>query len=237
MTDSVPISSDADNEEVASQLCSRFDGLSSQEIIEAAILNQFAERITVVSSFAAESAVILHMVSKISPTTPIIFLNTGKHFGETLRYKDMLQSRLGLVDVRSMAPDPRDIENVDPQGTLAMSNSDECCRIRKVIPLERGLSNFDAWITGRKRFQSEARQDLKLAEWKNGMFKINPLANWGPDTVDDYIKEHNIPRHPLVRDGYMSIGCMPCTDRVAPGDDPRSGRWGGLTKSECGIHD
>lgn len=221
----------------ASLLNDLFANLQASEILEVAILDEFVTEISVVSSFAAESAIVLHIVSQIAPTTPVIFLNTGKHFGETLRYKDMLQSRFGLMDVRSFGPDPRVIQKVDQDGTLTTRDPDECCRIRKANPLERGLNGFDAWITGRKRFQSEARRDLEHVEWKDGRFKINPLANWSATDVDEYIKSFHIPRHPLVKDGYLSIGCMPCTDRVAPGDDPRSGRWGGLSKSECGIHD
>lgn len=210
---------------------------TAQDVLRQALAQDFAGRIAVVSSFGAEAVVLLHMVSQIDPTTPIIFLNTGKLFGETLRYRDRLQEALGLTDIRSAAPHPDDLKKEDPKGGLWQRNTDACCHIRKVLPQARALENFDAVITGRKRFQTDTRETMNLIEQdEQGIYRINPLANWSLDDLRAYIEEHNLPRHPLVKDGFLSIGCMPCTERVKEGGNYRDGRWAGTDKDECGIH-
>jgi phosphoadenosine phosphosulfate reductase len=199
-------------------------------------LREFQGKIAVVSSFAAESVVLLHQIAKIDPTVPILFLNTGKLFGETLRYRDRIQDALGLCDIRSIGPHPNDRSSIDPQGTLWSRDPDACCHFRKVAPIRSALRGFDAQVTGRKRFQSAARARLEKVEYSDGRFRFNPLTEWTQEMLTAYIEEHNLPRHPLVNDGYPSIGCMPCTQRVAKGADYRSGRWSEFEKDECGIH-
>jgi phosphoadenosine phosphosulfate reductase len=208
-----------------------------QEILRHAISEAFVERICVVSSFGSESVVLLHMIAEVDPSVPVLMLNTGKLFGETLRYRDRLQARLGLTDLRSLAPHPDDLKAADPKGGLWQRDTDACCEIRKVLPQARAIKPFDALITGRKKFQTGSRQNMDMVERDaDGRFKINPLANWQLDDLKRYIESHDLPRHPLVKDGYLSIGCMPCTEKVEEGGDYRSGRWVGSDKDECGIH-
>lgn len=200
------------------------------------IRDSFAGRIALVSSFGAEAAVLLHMVARIDRQVPVIFLDTGKLFGETRRYRDLLVRRLDLRDVRTIEADPARLAAVDPDGTLWRSDPDRCCTLRKVEPLARALAPFAAWINGRKRHHGALRAGLPLVERVDGRVKINPLAAWSADDVAQYFTEHDLPRHPLEADGYTSIGCLPCTDRAAPGEDARAGRWRGRGKTECGIH-
>ncbi|CAN0080982.1 unnamed protein product [Phaeothamnion confervicola] len=209
---------------------------SAEDLLRAMIRDELAGRIAVVSSFGAESAVLLHMVASIDPATPVLFLNTGKLFGETLRYRDRLQDLLGLMDLRAIGPHPRDREMNDPNGSLWSSNPDACCNFRKTVPLARALEGFDGWITGRKRFQTDDRAAMDKVEMVGARYRINPLADWSQADLDRYIAQHHLPQHPLVRDGYLSIGCMSCTSRVAEGEDARAGRWRGQDKTECGIH-
>lgn len=230
------------------ELRSAYEGLTGGALLEAMVKREFAGRIAVVSSFGAESSVLLHMVAEIDPSTPVIFLNTGKLFGETLRYRDRLQEKLGLTDLRSIAPHPDDLKVKDPNGGLWNVDPDQCCFVRKVLPLERALASFDASITGRKRFQTSARAVMDPIEEERirpilgegqregTRFKINPLAYWGEEELDRYVDGHKLPRHPLVKDGYLSIGCMPCTEKVPEGGSYRDGRWTGRDKDECGIH-
>lgn len=210
--------------------------LTGAGLLRAVIQDYFPDRVAMVSSFGAESAVLLDLVAGIRPSLPVVFLNTGKLFGETRRYRDQLADALGLTDVRDVTPDAALLAHVDPAGDLWMRNPTRCCYIRKVAPLEAALQGFDAWITGRKRFQSDGRSALPRVEAVDGRIKINPLADWTPGDVDAHFLARGLPRHPLVEDGYLSIGCMPCTDRVAPGEDMRDGRWRGREKTECGIH-
>jgi phosphoadenosine phosphosulfate reductase len=211
-------------------------GRDAHGILELALTGEFKGKSAVVSSFGAESAVLLHLVAAIDPATPILFLNTGKLFGETLRYRDRLQDQLGLGDIRSLAPNPTDRLKADPEGTLWSRDTDACCNVRKVIPLKRALEPFAAQITGRKRFQTKERAEMQAVEFFEGRFRFNPLADWSLADLEDYTVKYDLPRHPLVEDGYPSIGCMPCTRRVAAGEDYRAGRWAGLDKDECGIH-
>ncbi len=218
------------------ELRAAYGDLDGAALLRVAIQDLFPGQIALVSSFGAESAVLLHMVAEIDPRVPVIFLNTGKLFGETLRYRDAMVELLGLRDVRSIEPDAEEVAREDHNGLLWIRNADACCALRKVRPLARALEGFDAWITGRKRFQSDERGDLPTIERVNGRFKINPLAAWSQDDLDRYIRAHKLPPHPLVADGYPSIGCMPCTRRVRPGESYRAGRWADLDKTECGIH-
>jgi phosphoadenosine phosphosulfate reductase len=205
-------------------------------ILELALKEEFAGKTAVVSSFGAESAVLLQLVAEIDPNTPVLFLNTGKLFGETLRYRDRLQDMLGLGDVRSLAPTRQARETLDPDGALWSKSTDACCNFRKVIPLAQALGLFEAQITGRKRFQTRERSAMQPVEYFEGRFRFNPLWQWNLAELEAYTEHHNLPRHPLVEDGYPSIGCMPCTRRVQAGEDYRAGRWSGTDKDECGIH-
>jgi len=211
-------------------------GRDAMGILELALTGELAGKTAVVSSFGAESAVLLHMVAAIDPATPILFLNTGKLFGETLRYRDRLQDALGLSDVRSLAPALAAREAADPDGTLWSRDTDACCHFRKVVPLARALAPFAAQVTGRKRFQTRERAAMQPVEHFEGRLRFNPLWQATPADLEAYMEAHKLPRHPLVEDGYPSIGCMPCTRRVAAGEDYRAGRWAGLEKDECGIH-
>jgi phosphoadenosine phosphosulfate reductase len=205
-------------------------------LITKAVTDRFPGRIAMTSSFGSSSAVLLDLVARVDPTIPVLFLNTRKLFGETLRYRDALVDRLDLTDVRELTPDPVDIAVHDADGMLFRSRPDLCCHLRKTLPLNRALAGFDAWLTGRRRDQSDQRTALKRVERADRRVKINPLADWSQDDVDDYMDRRGLPRHPLEADGFLSIGCMPCTDRVAPGEDSRAGRWRGFDKTECGIH-
>ncbi|HSF96993.1 MAG TPA: phosphoadenylyl-sulfate reductase [Thermohalobaculum sp.] len=209
-----------------------------QVLLEDAIRHQYRGGIALVSSFGADSAVLLHMVARIDPATPVLFLETGMLFPETLDYQRGLATRLGLTDLRLIRPDPADLADDDPDGTLHRDNTDGCCFIRKTLPLRRALEPFGAWITGRKRAQAATRSGLELFEEdrENGCLKINPLAHWDAAAVRAYMDRHALPPHPLVARGFASIGCAPCTTPVRDGEDPRAGRWRGSAKVECGIH-
>jgi phosphoadenosine phosphosulfate reductase len=218
------------------QLQAKAEGRDTVGILELALTGEFAGKTALVSSFGSESAVLLHLVAQIDPNTPILFLNTGKLYGETLRYRDRLQDLLGLGDLRSLAPHPGDRAEQDPDGTLWSRDTDACCNFRKVIPLRRALESFAAQITGRKRFQTRERSAMRTVELYEERFRFNPLADWSQDDLEAYMTKYALPRHPLVEDGYPSIGCMPCTRRVSAGEGYRDGRWAGLEKDECGIH-
>jgi phosphoadenosine phosphosulfate reductase len=221
----------------AADLSLQFRDADAITLLHAMIVKVFPGRIALTSSFGAEAAVLLHLVAEIDPQTPVIFLNTGKLFGETLRYRDTLIKRLGLKDVRTVAPDAKRVADLDADGVLWYGNPDMCCYIRKVEPLQKALDGFAATISGRKGFHGGARVGLpKVEADDDGRFKINPLADWDRSDVDRYFVDHDLPRHPLEADGFLSIGCMPCTDRTAPGEDVRAGRWRGREKTECGIH-
>jgi phosphoadenosine phosphosulfate reductase len=204
-------------------------------ILEAA-LESFGERLALVSSFGAESAVLLHLASKVNPAIPVLFLDTGLLFGQTLDYRRQLAQRLGLMDVRDLRPAYADLAVADPQNKLWQTDTDACCHVRKVLPLDRAIEGFDAWITGRKRFHGGDRLNLPVVEVADGKVKFNPLANWGKADLDAYAAENELPAHPLVAQGFPSIGCWPCTHPVEDPADVRAGRWKGLDKTECGIH-
>lgn len=205
------------------------------EILRAA-LSEHSGHIALVSSFGAESAVLLHLAAQIDPSVPVLFLDTGMLFGQTLDYRRSLTKQLGLTDVRDLRPQFQDLAATDPGANLYKTDTDACCNIRKVLPLDRALSEFDAWITGRKRFHGGDRLRLQVVEAADGKLKFNPLANWGKAELDAYVAEHDLPPHPLVAFGYPSVGCWPCTQPVEDGEDVRAGRWAGSDKTECGIH-
>jgi len=205
-------------------------------IVEEILRRKIYGRVGVVSSFGAESAVLLHLVASVNKRTPILFVDTGKIFGETLRYVETLRGVLGLEDLRVIKPDALAVAACDPIGDLWRRDSGACCEVRKVAPLSLALEGFDTWMTGRKRFQSVVRESLPTVELTDGRLKINPLAAWSRRQIETYFIENDLPKHPLEADGFLSIGCFTCTDRVAPGEDGRAGRWRGLAKTECGIH-
>jgi phosphoadenosine phosphosulfate reductase len=204
-------------------------------ILEAAV-ETFGDRLALVSSFGAESAVLLHLASKVKPDIPILFLDTGMLFGQTLDYRRQLAATLRLTDVRDLRPAYQDLATADPEAKLWQSDTDACCHVRKVLPLDRALAEFDGWVTGRKRFHGGARLALPVVEQADHQVKFNPLANWTKEDLDAYAAEYDLPVHPLVAQGFPSIGCWPCTNPVEEGQDVRAGRWAGSEKTECGIH-
>jgi len=220
----------------ASHLAGKFVALEPQRLLRLAIEDLFKNRIALVSSFGADSAVLLHMVSQIDAALPVIFIDTLHLFPETLAYRGELVSHLHLSNVITVTPEQELLSQADPETFLWSSDPDGCCDIRKVKPLSKALDGFEAWITGRKRYQAETRSELALFEAEGGRIKINPLAAWTDSDVVRYLDENKLPRHSLVAKGYLSIGCIPCTSQVKPGEDPRAGRWRGRGKTECGIH-
>ena len=223
----------------AVRLNNMFRGRDANEMLHSVFEDSLAGDVALVSSFGAESAILLHLVSQINKDVPVLFLDTGKHFPETLEYRDLLVERLGL-NIINLKPEIADVSKKDENGLRWSFDPDGCCHIRKVLPLEKELAKYDASISGRKGFQSETRNALPRFEIDtsdaHGRLKINPLAAWSKEQLDAYIVEHDLPPHPLVEQGYPSIGCSPCTSKVAEGEDPRSGRWSGWDKVECGIH-
>ncbi|TIO08555.1 phosphoadenylyl-sulfate reductase [Mesorhizobium sp.] len=220
----------------AAGLDALYGHLKPLEIIERSAREFFYDEIAAVSSFGADSAVLLHMIAKIDRTLPVIFLDTGKHFEETLDYRDALVADFGLTDIRVITPDEAALERVDPTGNLNETDTDACCDVRKVEPLARGVEPFRAWFTGRKRFQASTRAALPVFEAVGSRIRINPLAHWTTADQASYMRAHALRENPLVAYGYLSIGCFPCTQPVQPGEDARSGRWAGHAKTECGIH-
>ncbi|MGB3177148.1 MAG: phosphoadenylyl-sulfate reductase [Albidovulum sp.] len=215
----------------------RYRHHSATAVLERALFDPEVGNVALVSSFGAESVVLLHLVSVIAPGTPVIFIDTQMLFPETLTYQRQLADRLNLTDVRTIRADRRDTEIEDPDGSLHQFNTDACCHLRKIAPLERALQGFDGWITGRKRYQAGTRTALEFFEnEEDKRIKVNPLAHWGREDLEDYMTNNTLPRHPLVAKGYPSIGCAPCTSPVKEGEDPRAGRWRGTQKQECGIH-
>jgi phosphoadenosine phosphosulfate reductase len=193
-------------------------------------------RLAVVSSFGAESAVLLALVAELDPALPVIFLETGMHFAETLDYRQHLTETLGLSQVYDVTPRQADLAAADPAGALWQFDPDACCALRKVTPLERALAPYAGWVNGRKRYQAATRHALSYVERDGARVKINPLADWDAGRIEAEMIRRRLPRHPLAAEGYPSIGCGPCTRRATPGADPRSGRWSGMAKTECGIH-
>ena len=224
----------------AEALNARFADVTTKDMLAAVLAEGLAGRIAAVSSFGAESAVLLHLIASVDRSVPVLFLDTGKHFPETLAYRDEIAAWLGLSNLINLTPDVALLAQKDETGLRWSYDPDGCCEVRKVLPLARALESFDASLTGRKGFQSETRAGLSRFELDQtdtaGRLKVNPLADWSSDQIQSYFAATGLPQHPLVAHGYPSIGCMPCTSKVAPGEDPRSGRWKGWDKTECGIH-
>ena len=205
-------------------------------VIESALRILGRERLAMVSSFGTEAAALLKIMADVDPAIPVIFLDTGWLFEETLAYRDMLIAVLGLRDVRSIKPLDEDLRREDGNRELWFSDPDACCRIRKVEPLKRALAPFGAWINGRKRFQGGLRTTIPVVEADGARLKFNPFANVTRGEIEAIYAQAGLPPHPLVASGFLSVGCMPCTSRTLPGEDVRDGRWRGRAKTECGIH-
>ena len=216
--------------ERARKLNEQFKGLTTQQMLGRLLHGRAAGRVAVISSFGAEAACLLKLVADKAPATPIVFLDTRKHFFETTRYADDLMDQLGLLRVR---PASAQISAEDPTGDLHARDTDRCCYIRKTLPMISVLKDFDCVLTGRKRFQTSDRKTMDIVEVQENWLRVNPLADWSRDQILDFLHKHGILEHPLVSMGYASIGCEPCT---SPSEDPRAGRWAGNAKTECGIH-
>ncbi len=227
-------------EQDAIRLNNMFRGSSTDEMLRNVLGEHMLSDVAIVSSFGAESAALLHLVASIDASVPVLFLDTGRHFPETLAYRDQLVARLGLKDFRNLQPDQEVLAARDASQLRWSFDPDGCCEIRKVVPLATALAGFDATITGRKAFQASTRNALPRFEIDtsdvSGRLKVNPLADWTKADLDAYFAAHDLPVHPLIAQGYLSIGCAPCTSVVKPGEDPRAGRWRGWDKTECGIH-
>lgn len=214
----------------------RIYGEASAAEIVAVSVQDFGTGLAAVSSFGADSAVLLHLLAAADPTVPVLFLQTNKHFPATLRYKAKLTEELGLSDVRDLLPDVAALKQQDPLGALCLTEKDRCCDLRKVQPLAQAIAPFQAWLTGRKQFQAATRNNLPVFEVVGQHIRINPLKFWSAEDLETYRLTHHLPPHPLVEQGYRSIGCMPCTRAVGDDEDQRAGRWSGADKTECGIH-
>ena len=222
---------------LAARLNTQWAEADAEDLLKAVLDPALGRKAAAISSFGAEAAVLLHLISRVQPDLPVIFLETGQHFFQTLAYRRELTERLGLTDVRDIAPDPTALSAADPRGDLWRTQPDACCAVRKVQPLAQALAGFDTRITGRKRFQNSHRAALEPFEAVDGVLTVNPLAAWSANRVEDWLRDHQLPRHPLVEQGYPSIGCWPCTRAVAADEDARDGRWAGQEKTECGIHE
>ncbi len=220
----------------ADALNARFEGVDTATMLKTVFSEGVLGEVAVVSSFGTESAVLLHLVAEADRTVPVIFVDTLKMFPETLEYRDMLMERLGFTDSRVVTPDAAVLAAKDDNGLRWSYDPDGCCDIRKVEPLARAKQGLDTWISGRKAFQSVTRKNLPRFEIEDGRLKLNPLGDWDKAALEAYFEAHDLPRHPLESQGYLSVGCEPCTSKVLPGEDPRAGRWRGWDKVECGIH-
>ncbi|MGC8202818.1 phosphoadenylyl-sulfate reductase [Aliiroseovarius sp. PTFE2010] len=224
-------------DERVAALNARYRHHSATSVLERAFADEQVGDIALVSSFGAESVVLLHMVAVMAPQTPVLFIDTQMLFPETLQYQQALAEKLDLKDLRRITPNAARLATVDPDGTLHQRDQDACCDLRKTETLQDALTPFHSWITGRKRFQGGQRTALDFFENEADIrIKVNPLAHWEKQDVQDYMTNNRLPRHPLVAQGYPSIGCAPCTSPVKPGEDERAGRWRGTQKEECGIH-
>lgn len=221
----------------ADMLNARFEGVHASVMLKTLFEEDQLGEVAVVSSFGTESAVLLHLVSAADPYIPVTFVDTLKMFPETLEYRETLITKLGLKTTRIVQPDVEVLAQKDENGLRWSFDPDGCCDIRKVEPLARAKENLNSWISGRKAFQSSTRQNLPRFEVEDGRLKINPLGDWIKEDLEAWFEEHDLPRHPLEAQGYLSVGCAPCTSKVLPGEDPRAGRWRGWDKTECGIHE
>jgi phosphoadenosine phosphosulfate reductase len=217
-------------------LNARYAGVPTLEMLRALFAENILGETAIVSSFGTESAVLLDLISRVAPDTPVVFVDTLKMFPETEAYRVALLDRLGMHNRRVITPDPQVLEAKDATGLRWSYDPDGCCAIRKVEPLARAKQGLDSWFSGRKAFQSQTRANLPRFELEDGRLKVNPLGDWTKTDLEAYFTERDLPRHPLEAEGYLSIGCSPCTSKVLPGEDPRAGRWRGWDKVECGIH-
>lgn len=213
-----------------------FEEKDAASVLKQAI-DLLGEELAIVSSFGADSIVLLHMVAEADRTLPVLFLDTQKHFEETLEYVERVRRELGLSNITALRPDHTDVARFDPDGVLWETDPDSCCHIRKTVPLNAALDGYGGWVTGRRRYQTSERGVLPHFELtSDDRIKVNPLAYWNYEDVEHYKRGKNLPEHALVAKGFRSIGCAPCTSATAEGEDPRAGRWRGLNKAECGIH-
>jgi phosphoadenosine phosphosulfate reductase len=212
-----------------------FAGAAPQAVLRGA-LAEFPGEVALVSSFGADSVVLLHMAAAVDRDLPVLMIDTLMLFEETLAYQREVADSLGLTNVQHLRPSAADLAAFDPGATLHSRDSDACCVIRKVAPLDRIRGRWPVTISGRKRYQGPTRAALQHFEPEGGRLKVNPLAFWGPADMRAYIDAHDLPRHPMVAKGFRSIGCAPCTTPVGEGEDERAGRWRGREKIECGIH-
>ena len=218
-------------------LNARYRHHAATAVLEHALKDADLGQVALVSTFGAESVVLLHLVSVIAPETPVLFIDTKMLFPETLEYQRQLAESLPLCDIRTIRAAAPRVSFEDPDGTLHQFSTDACCSVRKIEPLARALTGFDGWITGRKRYQGSGREAVNFFESEGDIrIKVNPLAHWGREDLEEYMIENRLPRHPLVAKGFQSIGCAPCTTAVREGEDPRAGRWRNTQKTECGIH-
>ncbi|PIR31838.1 MAG: phosphoadenylyl-sulfate reductase [Alphaproteobacteria bacterium CG11_big_fil_rev_8_21_14_0_20_44_7] len=222
-----------------------YSGFDAEQLIKTVINQEFKNEVALFSSFGAHSALLIDMVAEVNPKTPILFLDTEKHFAKTYEYVEQITKKLCLKNVHFLKPDPKLVKNTDPNGELWSIQPNRCCWMRKVEPLQRAIKELGikALITGRKRYQTSERNDMGYFQVDaDGIFRINPLAFWDKDKIAKEFKFRQLPQHPLVAEGYKSIGCEPCTIPVGENGDERDGRWAhtadlyGEQKSECGIH-
>ncbi len=223
-------------ENEVARLNDRFSDRPTEELLNFILHNKSIGKVALVSSFGAQSSVLLHLVAKVAPRTDVLFIDTGKLFQQTLEFQKKLASALELANVTVVKPDISEISKRDAKGDLWQKDNSACCDFRKIVPLSNELEKFDAWISGRKKFQGGIRESLKLFENSDGRIKINPLADWSQDQIEAYITRYKLPMHPLVAEGYSSIGCAPCTSPDSENEPARAGRWRGTEKTECGIH-
>lgn len=224
------------HQKLAKRIEKNYANASIEDTLRALQTDIFKDRIALVSSFGSEAAILLYYAAQVDPHFPVIFLDTKKLFPETLEYRDNLIEKLGLTNVKTIYPEYADLTRNDPHGDLWRRDSKTCCTIRKVIPLQKALKGYDAWITGRKRYHGGIRTSLPFVEVSDGRVKINPLLNWTEENISAFFEKTGLPRHPLAAEGFTSIGCIPCTDKPSDKNDVRSGRWKGQEKEECGIH-
>ncbi|RLQ86925.1 phosphoadenylyl-sulfate reductase [Notoacmeibacter ruber] len=222
-------------EEQAAWLDETYGHLPAAEIVRLSIERFFPGAIGTVSSFGADSAALLKLIADVDPATPVMFLDTGQHFGETMAYRDDLSADLGLTNLQIVHPKAEMLSRLDPANDLYKTDTDQCCDIRKVEPMARAVAPFDAWFTGRKRYQSAQRAEMPVFEAVGPRIRINPLARWTTEDQANFMRQNDLRENPLIAFGYLSIGCFPCTQPSTDGDE-RSGRWAGQAKTECGIH-
>ncbi len=221
---------------VAGDLSAALEDADAPEILAYAH-DLLGDRLAIVSSFGAESVVLLHLASQIDPSMAVIFVDTRMLFAETLQYQIDVARHLGLSNVRRISTDTTVLRLSDGADDLHISQPDDCCHLRKTLPLQTALLEFDGWVTGRKRHQTSARSDMSIVEADGGRrLKFNPLAKWSPLMIADHMDRFDLPKHPMVAKGFRSLGCAPCTSATVDGEDPRAGRWSGQQKTECGIH-